>query len=90
MLAAGMAEGTLAISTGALPLRADQALPEDYHEPRLQDRSASVMTICESGAMSAIRAKTLHDRGFTNVAYVAGGTLAWKEAGFPTMPPPQQ
>lgn len=48
------------------------------------------MTICESGAMSAIRAKTLHDRGFTNVAYVAGGTLAWKEAGFPTMPPPQQ
>ena len=83
----GMAEGALAISNGALPLRADQELPEAYREPRLQDRSAPVMTICESGEMSAIGAKTLQDMGFANVLWVEGGTLAWKEAGFPTAPP---
>ena len=85
----GIAEGAHAISTGALPLRADQELHEEYREPRFQDRSAPVMTICESGEMSAIGAKTLQDMGFTDVAYVEGGTQGWRAAGLPTTPPSQ-
>jgi rhodanese-related sulfurtransferase len=85
----GMAEGAVAISNGALPLRADQELPEAYRDERLQDRSRPVLTICGAGPMSAIGAKTLKDMGFENIAYVEGGTQAWQEAGFPTAPPKQ-
>ncbi len=33
------------------------------------------------------RGKTLKDMGFRDVAYLEGGTEAWKEAGLPTEPP---
>jgi rhodanese-related sulfurtransferase len=85
----GMAEGAIPISNGALPLRADQEVPESLRDERLQDRSRPVLTICGMGPMSAIGAKTLKDMGFENVAYVEGGTQAWQEAGLPTAPPQQ-
>ena len=83
----GMAAGAAPISAGTLPLRADQELPEEFRDPRLQDRSRSVMTICDAGPMSAISAKTLKDMGFTDVAFVEGGTQGWKDAGLPTEEP---
>ena len=83
----GMAEGAIPISNGALPLRADREVPESLRDARLQDRSRPVITICGAGPMSAIGAKTLKDMGFENVAYVEGGTDAWKQAGLPTKQP---
>ena len=83
----GMAEGAIPISNGALPLRADREVPESLRDERLQDRSRPVITICGAGPMSAIGAKTLKDMGFENVAYVEGGTDAWKQAGLPTKQP---
>ena len=83
----GMAEGAIPISNGALPLRADQELPEAYRDERLQDRSRPVLTICGAGPMSAMGAKTLKEMGFENVAYVEGGTEAWQGAGLPTEQP---
>lgn len=87
--ATGMAEGAVPISNGALPLRADQELPEASRDARLQDRSRPVLTICGAGPMSAMGAKTLKDMGFENVAYVEGGTQAWQAAGLPTEQPRQ-
>jgi len=81
--ATGMAAGAVPISAGTLPVRADQELPEEFRDPRLQDRSRPVMTICDLGPMSAMSAKTLKDMGFADVAYVKGGTQAWKDAGLP-------
>ena len=81
--ATGMAAGAVPISSGSLPVRADQELPEEFRDPRLQDRSRPLMTICDLGPMSAISAKTLKDMGFSDVAYVKGGTQAWKDAGLP-------
>lgn len=86
--ASGMAAGAIPISAGYLPIRADQELPEDWRDARLQDRSRRVMTICVTGELSAMAAKTLKDMGFADVAYVAGGTEGWKAAGLPTVPPP--
>jgi rhodanese-related sulfurtransferase len=86
----GMAAGAAPISAGTLPLRADQELPEEYRDPRLQDRSRPVMIICDAGPMSAISAQTLKEMGFTDVAYVEGGTQAWKDAGLPTEEPHEQ
>jgi rhodanese-related sulfurtransferase len=82
--ASGMVEGSVAVSAGTLPFAADTEVPEAWRDPRLQDRSRPVITICDLGPMSAMAAKTLKDMGFENVSYIEGGTQAWKEAGLPT------
>ncbi len=86
--ASGMVEGAIAVSSGTLPYKADTEVPEDWRDPRLQDRSRPVITVCDLGPMSAIAAKTLKEMGFQNVAYLEGGTQAWKEADLPTEPAP--
>jgi rhodanese-related sulfurtransferase len=80
----GKAAGAITISAGSVPIRADQELPVEFRDERLQDRSRSVMTICDLGPQSAIAAKTLKDMGFTDVRYVEGGTQGWIKAGLPT------
>ena len=80
----GLAAGGLNISLGMLPVRADLELPEDWREPRLQDRSLPVITACQLGPNGAIGAKILKDMGFANVSYLEGGMEAWKAAGLPT------
>jgi rhodanese-related sulfurtransferase len=85
--ASGMVEGAIAVSSGSLPFVADTEVPEDWRDPRLQDRSRPVITVCDLGPMSAMAAKTLKDMGFQDVAYLEGGTQAWKDAGLPTQAP---
>ena len=43
-----------------------------------------IITTCESGELGALAGKLLKDMGFSNVSILKGGTLAWKDAGFPT------
>ena len=85
--ASGMVEGAIAVAAGTLPFAADTEVPEEWRDPRLQDRSRPVVTVCDLGPMSALAAKTLKEMGFTDVAYLAGGIQAWKDAGLPTEPP---
>ena len=86
--ASGMVEGAIAVSSGTLPVAADTEVPEEWRDPRLQDRAVPVVMVCDLGPMSALAARTLKDMGFQNVAYLEGGTQTWKEAGLPTAPPP--
>ena len=83
--ASGMVEGAIAVSAGLLLFVADTEVPEDWRDPRLQDRSRPVITVCDLGPMSALAAKTLKEMGFQDVAYLEGGTQAWKDAGLPTL-----
>ncbi len=85
--ASGMVAGAIAVSSGSLPVAADLELPEDWRDPRLQVRSVPVVAVCDLGPMSALAAKTLKDMGFQDVAYLEGGTQAWKDAGLPTEAP---
>ncbi len=49
-----------------------------------------MITICDLGPMSAISARTLKEMGFADVAYVQGGTQAWKDTGLPVDQPPPE
>jgi rhodanese-related sulfurtransferase len=82
--ATGIVPDGINISLGMLPVRADQELPEEYRDARVQDRSRQIITTCVLGPNAAIGAKLLRDMGFTNVAFMEGGMQAWKEAGLPT------
>ena len=82
--ATGIAPGGVNVSLGMLQVRADQELPEELREPRLQDRSRQMITTCLGGPLGAMGAKLLKEMGFTNVSYIEGGMQAWKDAGLPT------
>ena len=79
----GAIPGAINIGYGDLLFAADNEVPEDWRDPRLQDRSRPIITHCVAGPLGAIAAKTLKDMGFTNVAYMEGGIEAWKAAGLP-------
>jgi rhodanese-related sulfurtransferase len=76
--------GSLNISLGMLPVRADHELPEAFRHPDLQDRSRPVITLCALGPNAARGARDLKEMGFSNVVFVEGGMQAWVQAGLPT------
>ncbi len=80
----GLPARGLNVSLGMLPVRADQELPEEWRDSRLQDRSRQIITTCQTGQNAARGGKLLKEMGFTNVAYMEGGMEAWKAAGLPT------
>lgn len=85
--ACGLIPGSINITLGMLPLRADLELPEAFRSPELQDRSRPVLLTCGAGGQSALGAQLLHRMGFQDVAYIDGGTAAWKAMGFPVEHP---
>jgi molybdopterin/thiamine biosynthesis adenylyltransferase/rhodanese-related sulfurtransferase len=50
---------------------------------RFPDRSTPLVMHCRSGVRSAKAAFALKQLGYTNVSSMAGGILAWEEAGLP-------
>ena len=85
--ATGRIPGAVNISYGSLTYKADQGVPQEWRDPRLQDRSRPIITNCTLGPLGALGAKLLKDMGFTNVAFVEGGIQGWKDAGLPTEAP---
>lgn len=80
----GLAARGINVSLGMLPVKADQELPEEWRDSRLQDRSRQVIVTCQTGQNAARGGKLLKEMGFTNVSYMEGGMEAWKAAGLPT------
>jgi rhodanese-related sulfurtransferase len=80
----GLAARGLNVSLGMLPVKADQELPEEWRDSRLQDRSRQVILTCQTGENAARGGKLLKEMGFTNVSYMEGGMEAWKAGGLPT------
>ncbi len=80
----GLAARGVSISLGMLPVKADQELPEEWRDSRLQDRSRQIITTCQTGQNAARGAALLKEMGFTNASYMEGGMEAWKAAGLPT------
>jgi rhodanese-related sulfurtransferase len=83
----GSIPGAINIGYGNLLFAADNEVPQEWRDPRLQDRSRPIITHCVLGPLGAIAAKTLQDMGFTNVTYMEGGIEAWKAAAFPIEQP---
>jgi rhodanese-related sulfurtransferase len=80
--ACGLIPSSANITLGMLAIRADLELPESFRDSRLADRSRPVLVTCGAGGQAALGAYLLKQMGFTDVAYIDGGTAAWKAAGF--------
>lgn len=76
--ALGMADGARGVARLQL---------EESPESQLPDPDAEIMLICQSGRRSQLAAEALRERGYRNLASVAGGTTAWQAAGLPMLRP---
>src|SRR5207247_10130607 len=68
----GHLDGALSLPRGFLEMRVEEAVP---------DKSAPIIAYCAGGVRSLIAARTLKEMGYENVASMAGGYTAWKNAG---------
>ncbi len=69
------ANGALPLSKGVVELRIEENVP---------DVATPIVCYCGGGSRSALVADNLQKMGYTNVASLAGGFKAWKDAGLPT------
>jgi rhodanese-related sulfurtransferase len=76
----GKLKGAVHVPRGFLEFQADPQSPT--HKPELSAGKRLIL-YCGSGSRSALAAKTLKDMGVQEVAHVAGGFSAIKEAGGP-------
>ena len=76
----GKVRGAVHVPRGFLEFQADPTSPS--HKPELGGGKRLVL-YCGSGSRSALAAKTLKEMGIDNVAHVAGGFGALREAGAP-------
>ena len=78
----GRVKGAVNISLGTLYYKADESVPEDFKDHRIQDRNKKVVVTCSLGLCAAIGGKLLKDMGFKDVALLDGGVTKWKEDGY--------
>ena len=77
----GMIKGAINVSLGTLYYKADQEVPEDFKDNRIQDRNKKVVMTCGLGLCAAIGGKLLKDMGFKDVLLLEGGVKKWQEDG---------
>ena len=78
----GKVKGAVNISLGTLYYKADENVPENFKDQRIQDRNKKVVVTCSLGLCAAIGGKLLKDMGFKDVALLEGGVSKWKEDGY--------
>ena len=69
------ARDAMHVSRGVLEMRIEGIAP---------DPATPIVCYCGGGSRSALAADNLQKMGYTNVASMAGGFKAWKEASLPT------
>jgi len=79
----GEIPGAVSVPRGFLEFCADPATA--MHKPVFASGKQLIL-FCASGGRSTLAAKTLVDMGVPNVAHMAGGFGAWREAGGPIRP----
>ena len=79
----GKLPGAVHASRGMLEYYVDEQSP--YHR-EIFDSGKEFVFYCKSGGRSALAAQRAQEMGLERVASMAGGMLAWKEAGGPVEP----
>ena len=80
----GHIPGAINIPRGVLEFQVDAhpAVP-NVSDPALSHKERPIVVVCRTGGRAALSAVNLQRLGFADVRSIAGGVLAWGEAGLP-------
>jgi len=85
----GVVPGARFYPRNVLEWRIDPA--SGYSDPSLEgDLGKRLIVFCNEGYQSSLVAATLKDLGFTHATDLVGGFQAWRAAGLPVQPCPDQ
>ena len=79
----GVIRGAVHAPRGMLEFYADPT--SAYYRAEFAPERRMIL-FCASGSRSALAAETLQHLGYSQVAHLAGGLMAWREAGFTVEP----
>ena len=81
---AGHLPGAINIPRGVLEFQVDaHAAVANVSDPALSHKERPIVVVCRTGGRAALSAVNLQRLGFADVRSIAGGVLAWGEAGLP-------
>jgi adenylyltransferase/sulfurtransferase len=69
----GHLEGAISLPRGFLEIKVENSVP---------DKDTPIIAYCAGGVRSLLAAKIMREMGYQNVASMAGGYSAWKNAGY--------
>ena len=80
----GHIPGAINIPRGVLEFQVDaHPAVANVSDPTLSHKERPIVVVCRTGGRAALSAVNLQRLGFADVRSIAGGVLAWGEAGLP-------
>ncbi|MDX1499448.1 MAG: rhodanese-like domain-containing protein [Woeseiaceae bacterium] len=79
----GCIPGAVAVPRGLLELEIHGLVASFNGASEVPDVETPILLYCASGGRSALAAETLERMGYRNVVSLAGGIVAWHQAGLP-------
>lgn len=71
------------VPRGLLEFEIHGVVERHAHSRGIVNADAPIILYCGTGGRSALAAKSIQDMGYNNVRSMAGGIVAWSEAGLP-------
>ncbi|MCB1560082.1 MAG: sulfurtransferase [Xanthomonadales bacterium] len=82
--ASGHIPGAINIPRGVLEFQVDaHPAVAGVSDPALSNKDCPIIIYCRTGGRAALATQALQSMGFSDVLSIAGGILAWSEAGLP-------
>ena len=80
----GHIPGSINIPRGVLEFQVDaHPAVANVSDPALSHKERPIVVVCRTGGRAALSTVNLQRLGFSDVRSIAGGVLAWGEAGLP-------
>ena len=80
----GHIPGSINIPRGVLEFQVDaHPAVANVSDPALSHKERSIVVVCRTGGRAALAGVNLQRLGFSDVRSIAGGVMAWGEAGLP-------
>ena len=80
----GHIPGSINLPRGVLEFQVDaHPAVANVSDPALSHKERPIVVVCRTGGRAALSAVNLQRLGFADVRSIAGGVLAWGEAGLP-------
>ena len=83
----GHIPGAMLLPRGLLEFDIHRLVEQNRRDVELPHEAQSIVLYCGTGGRSALAAKAVEELGYKNVKSLAGGIVAWAQAGLPVDTP---